>query len=135
MDHQSANLWTVVMEGGVLMGPFLFLVLLWVVVGILYLGKGRKTLTWILGLFAFPIAFGLLAIANWASHQTTILYLSLMRKLHPEEIVSLGFVCTRSTLLICIVAGLSLLSSVLTMLLPNPRTETQKRLEQGHGAR
>ena len=125
MRQQNASLWTVVTEGGVLMGPFLVLVLLWVVVGICYLVKGRKTTQWLFGLFAFPIAFGILAIANWASHWTTILYLSSETGRLPQDIVSWGFACTRSTLLICAAGAFTLLVSIAVLLLPKSGSDTR----------
>ena len=101
-----------VIEGGVLMGPFLLFALIWIGTTLRYFFRQDRSLKHLVSLLIFPLGFGLLGLAQWSLqwhgvHQGMAIsgYPDEMQYL--EKAVRIG----RTTLVVLSTAGISLLTT------------------------
>ena len=104
------------MDGGILMGPFLLLVLLWGGSTLKYFSSGRRSRKMLFLLAAFPLGFGHLAIANWALHWHAVYReFGISGAMDPVIYSQTSLMISRSTLVVVSTAGFSLVSWVLAV--------------------
>jgi hypothetical protein len=110
MPEHPPTIWQSIVQGGVLMGPFLILTLVWIGLSLRYACGGckRRSASPLLG---FPVAFGLLAIANITLNLKRV-YVEVWNTGETESMqyALAGVICVRATLAVLTVAGASLLS-------------------------
>jgi len=133
MPVNNPSVWKMVSDGGILMGPFLLLSAGWLWISIEYLIPRRRTLRRRLVLLWFPAAFAGLAVGNWSLHWHKVFgEMALSGPLDPEVYTDLALVTSRSTLVVCTIAGFSLATALIAIVL-RPREGSASASTSGDG--
>ena len=115
MPDPEPSLPKIIIEGGIFMGPFLILSIVWVGATISFYLRKNRSLKHLIALALFPMGFGLLAAAHWSAHWPKIQMEMFVTAGYPfDDPVRLG----RSTLVVVSVGGLSLLSAAVALAFP-----------------
>jgi hypothetical protein len=113
MPPSNPSLVKIILDGGIMMVPFILLVIAWIVLTIRFVVMRPRTTMGLVRLILFPLAFGILAIAHWAFHWNMIYEeMEMAGWPHVVQHTQRVLVISRSCLAIVSVAGLSLLSVV-----------------------
>lgn len=119
MSPNSPSLVKTVLDGGILMGPFLLMILLWIACTIRFaIGRGR-TIKGLVGLMLFPVAFGVMTLAHGAFHWNKM-YEAMEASGYPDatQHIQSVLIVSRSCVVMVSVAGLSLASATAMFMLP-----------------
>lgn len=119
MPHPDPTITQAVVQGGVLMGPYLLLVLIWIGTTASFFIRKSRSVKHLLSLLIFPIGFGLFAIGQWAL-QWHFFYQEMIISGYPSETryIDNALRIGRSTLVIVSTSGLSLVGVILALFLP-----------------
>lgn len=125
MPEHPPTIWQAIVQGGILMGPFLILTLAWIGLTLRHAlgGHKRRSPSPLLG---FPVAFGLLALANITLNLKRV-YVEVWNtgETEPMQYAISGVICVRATLAVLAVAGASLLSYWVLASFPSKRKEAE----------
>lgn len=119
MPDSEPSLIRTVVEGGVLMGPFLLLLLIWICTTLRYFLRCGRTLKQLVALLVFPLGFGLLGFAQW-SLQWHGVHQAMAISGYPDEVqyIEKAVRIGRTTLVVLSTAGISLLSAAVAFAFP-----------------
>lgn len=119
MPPNNPSLVKIVLDGGVVMGPFLLITLFWIGCTLRFILNKQRTFKGLVALLMFPLAFEFLALFHWFLHWHAQ-YKEVELSGFPDQMVYIqnGLVVTRSSLVIAGTGGLSFVVSALMFLLP-----------------
>jgi hypothetical protein len=119
MPDAEPSLIRTVVEGGVLMGPFLLIAMIWIGTTLRFFCRRERTLKQLVALLVFPLGFGLLSFAQWSLRWHGV-HQWMAISGYPDEIqyienaVRIG----RTTLVVLSTACLSLLTAAVAFAFP-----------------
>lgn len=119
MPDPEPSLTRTVIEGGVLMGPFLLFALIWIGTTLAYFFRRNRSVKHLVSLLIFPLGFGLLALGQWVFHWHAV-HLGMALSGYPDEMqyIEKAVRIGRTTLVVLSTAGISLVTAAIAFAFP-----------------
>jgi hypothetical protein len=119
MPEPEPSLIRTVIEGGVLMGPFVLFALLWIVTTLAYYFRRNRSVKHLVSLLVFPLGFGLLGLGQWVFHWHAV-HLGMALSGYPDEMqyIEKAVRIGRTTLVVLSAAGISFLTTAIGFAFP-----------------
>ena len=112
MPDPEPSLTRTVIEGGVLMGPFLLFALIWIGTTLRYFFRRNRSVKHLVSLLIFPLGFGLLGLGQWVFHWHAV-HQGMEISGYPDEMIYIEKAVRigQTTLVVLSTAGISLLTT------------------------
>jgi len=119
MADPEPSLTRTVIEGGILMGPFLLFSLIWIGTTLAYFFRRNRSVKHLVSLLVFPLGFGLLALGQWVFRWHGV-HLGMALSGYPDEMqyIEKAVRIGRTTLVVLSTAGISLLTAAIAFAFP-----------------